>query len=133
MKFTEIQFPSNKKFGFLFTFIFLASSFFFYLESNLIFAFGLFFMSFILLLITILNANLLFPLNKLWMQFGLLLGRIISPIVMGIIFFGMFTPMSLVMKVFGRDELQRKIKKKRSYWIKRNVNDISSETFRNQF
>ena len=65
------------------------------------------------LITTIINANLLLPLNKLWMRFGLLLSRIISPIILGIIFFGLVTPYGLIMSMFGRDELRlKKIKVK---------------------
>ena len=133
MKLTDIELPSNKKFGSFFTLIFLVASLYCYLYDSLSFAYALFTLGVLLLLVTIFNANILLPFNKLWMRFGLLLGKIISPIVMGIIFFGMFTPMSLAMKLLGRDELQRKFKKKQSYWIQRDENDISAETFRNQF
>ena len=53
------------------------------------------------------------------MRFGLLIGMFISPIVLGIIFFGLFTPYGLVMKIIGRDELHLKTSKDRSYWIPR--------------
>ena len=56
------------------------------------------------------------PLNKLWMKFGLLLSAIVSPIVMGLIFFGVFTPISIIMKVVGRDELCLQFKKENTHW-----------------
>ena len=64
------------------------------------------------------------------MIFGLLLGKLISPIVMGIIFFGLFTPTSLIMKMLKRDELRLKFEKKKTYWISRNFQDIAPDTFK---
>ena len=68
----------------------------------------------IFLIITITNADALLPLNKLWMKFGILLGMIISPIIMGIIFFVIFTPIAILMRLSGRDELRLRLKKKKN-------------------
>ena len=77
--------------------------------------------------------SFLSPLNKLWMRLGLLLGMIMSPIVMGIIFFGLFTPISLVMRLLGRDELKLKPKPCQSSWrlVEHSRPDLQS--FKNQF
>ena len=83
-------------------------------------------------LITLINERALLPLNKLWMRFGQLIGIIISPIILGIIFFGIFTPYSLLMRLFGRDELQLKFGKRESYWKLRNQS-IPLTNFRKQF
>jgi hypothetical protein len=72
------------------------------------------------------------PLNKLWMRFGLLLAMIVSPIVLSTIFFGLFTPIALVMRLSRRDELRLKFYKKQSYWIVRRE-PIKSESFKHQF
>ena len=86
----------------------------------------------ILLIITITNAKVLLPLNKLWMKFGILLGMIISPIIMGIIFFGIFTPIAFLMRLSGRDELRLRFKKKKTYWIDRKtLNEF--DFFKKQF
>jgi predicted Co/Zn/Cd cation transporter (cation efflux family) len=68
----------------------------------------------------------------MWMKFGILLGIIISPIVMGIIFFGIFAPIAILMRLFGRDELRLRFKKNKGHWISR---DASTEfySFKNQF
>lgn len=121
MKFDQIKLPSNKKFGFFFSFVFLIISIYFfysinYIVGNLFLIIGLFF-----LIVTLLNAKLLLPLNKLWMRLGVLLGMIVSPIVLGIIFFGLFTPYSLVMKAMGRDVLSLNQKNKKSYWIMKSL------------
>ena len=82
---------------------------------------------------TLLKAELLLPLNKLWMSLGLLLGMIVSPIVLGIIFFGMFTPISQLMKLFGRDELRLKLKNRGSHWRLKELTSTPPESFKNQF
>jgi hypothetical protein len=85
-----------------------------------------------LLLTTIVNAHVLLPLNKLWVRLGQLIGAIISPIVLGIIFFGIVSPYALVMRLFGRDELRLKLGKQKSYWKSREqfTNQIN---FRKQY
>lgn len=83
-------------------------------------------------LVTLFKAEILRPLNKLWMGFGLVLEMIVSPIVMGAIFFIIFTPIGILMRFFGRDELILQFKKKPTFWIKRNE-DIQSNSFRRQF
>tara|TARA_B100000989_G_scaffold125157_1_gene92750 strand:+ start:475 stop:873 length:399 start_codon:yes stop_codon:yes gene_type:complete len=132
MKNTNVKLPSNKKFGYFFSLIFLiVATYFLYLSSQYT-AFVLATLSVCFLIITFLNAELLLPLNKLWMQFGLLLGRIVSPIVLGILFFGLFTPYALVMKIIKRDALHLKRVRKKSYWINRM--NISPQTdFKRQF
>ena len=111
MKSSEIELPSNKKFGYFFTLIFTSVSIYFFINS-------------------ILSWAILF--NKLWMRFGLLLGQIISPLVLGIIFFGIFTPVAFLMRLSGRDELRLKFKNKTSYWILRNE-PIQGDSFRRQY
>ena len=106
MKLSDIELPSNSKFGFFFTFVFSAVAFYFFTSANLAWAYLFFTTALLLLLITLVNDKLLLPLNKLWMRFGLLLGMIISPIVLGVIFFGLITPYGLIMRLFGRDELR---------------------------
>ena len=73
----------------------------------------------IFLILGILNSKYLTPLNKIWTKFGLLLGKIVSPIVMGIIFFIVITPIGFIMKLFGQDLLNKKYSQNSSYWINR--------------
>ena len=70
----------------------------------------------------LLDSRFLTPLNKLWIKFGELLGRVISPIVMGAIFFLIVTPIGLFMRLIQRDLLRTKFTKDNSYWIKREKN-----------
>ena len=132
MKFSEIKLPSNRKFGFFFSTIFLLASLYSYFVDSKIMVYLLITICGILLIITIINADILFPLNKLWMKFGVLLGKIFSPIVMGVIFFGIFTPIAIFMRFSGRDELRLKFKKQKTHWINRKtLNEVDS--FKNQF
>ena len=128
----DLELPSNKKFGYFFSFIFLmASIYIFFREFNILF-YILCTCSIVFLLIAYFKSEILRPLNKLWMNFGLFLGMIVSPIVMGIIFFVIFSPIGILMRLFGRDELLIKLKRKHSYWINRN-DDIQSNSFMKQF
>ena len=76
------------------------------------------------------NPDLLGPFNKLWMLFGFMLGKIISPIVLGLLFFLVISPVALFCKMFGRDELRLKGSTANSYWVDRRESQTS---FTNQF
>ena len=132
MKLPETELPSNKKFGNFFTFVFIiiASYFYFNKSLNLTYIFGV--VAAVFILVTILKDELLLPLNRLWMRFGLLIGMIIGPVVLGLIFFTLFTPVAIFMRLFGRDELHLKYKKKSSYWILRD-DSICADSFKRQF
>ena len=132
MKFSDIELPSNKKFGFFFTFVFGLAAAYFYVSESLALVCTFTLAALIFLVISIVSADILLPLNKLWMRFGLLLGIIVSPIVLGVIFFGLFTPISLFMRISGRDELRLKFKNKESHWISRSE-QTQAESFKNQF
>ena len=119
MKFSEVEIPSNRKFGFFFTAVFLIAAFYSYYINNIGWLYTLGAISIAFVVVTIIKADVLLPLNKLWMKFGLLLGMIISPIVMGVIFFGIFTPIAILMRLFGRDELRLQLKKQTSHWVNR--------------
>ena len=132
MKLSDIELPSNRKFGLFFTFAFAIGSVFFFSFASPIFAYLFIALSSILLIITLVKDELLLPLNKLWIRFGLLIGMIVSPIVLGIIFFGLVTPYGVLMKIFGRDELRLKITEKSNHWITRNE-PTEPNSFKNQF
>ena len=75
-------------------------------------------LSLILLIITIIKPNLFTFLNKLWIQFGILLGKIISPIVMGLVFFFVVTPIGILVRILKKDVMGLK-RGTSSYWINR--------------
>ena len=132
MKNLEIELPSNRKFGYFFTFVFAAAAAYFYYSATLSWAYVFIVAALAFLLVTLTKSDALLPLNKLWMRFGLLLGMIVSPIVFGIIFFGLFTPIAILMRLSGRDELCLKFTQKASHWISREE-PIKSESFKQQF
>lgn len=132
MKFSEVELPSNRKFGFFFTFVFAVAALYFFYASNITLAYVFVTVALIFLLITLIKSDALLPLNKLWMRLGFLLGMIVSPIVLGIIFFGLFTPIAILMRLSRRDELRLKFSNKPSHWIIRSEL-IKSESFKNQF
>ena len=90
MNVNKLDLPSNEKFGFFFTFVFAVATVYFYYSANIIWAYVFFAAASIFLFITMIRSDALLPLNKLWMYFGILLGMIVSPIVLGIVFFGLF-------------------------------------------
>lgn len=73
------------------------------------------------------------PLSVVWSRFGEVLGRIVSPIVLGIIFFGIVTPVAVVTRMLGRDELRLRYNTTESYWIRREPNGSTGDSFKNQF
>ena len=128
----QIQLPSNKSFGYFFTFLFALVGAYFYYSVYVTWAYVFIASSLIFLLITIIKSDALLALNKLWMRFGILLGRIVSPIVLGIIFFGLFTPIAILMRLIGRDELRLKYTQRQTHWIPRSES-IKAESFKHQF
>jgi hypothetical protein len=132
MKSSNIKLPSNKNFGYFFSGVFLAISIFFLFLEDQFIAYIFLTLTILLTLITLIKPNLLYQLNRLWMSFGLLLGKIISPIVLGVIFFGLITPYGLVLRLVGRDELKLKLIKKKSHWINRSK-EFEKTNFKQQF
>ena len=132
MKFSEIELPSNRKFGFFFTLVFALAATYFYYAANVVWTYVFIAAALVFLFVTLIKSDALLPLNKLWMRFGLLLGMIVSPIVLGVIFFGLFTPIAMLMRLSKRDELRLKFTQKASHWISREE-PIKPESFKHQF
>jgi hypothetical protein len=132
MDFSKVELPSNKKFGSFFTLVFAIATGYFHTNSTLVLAYVFATITVIFFFVTLIKADLLLPLNKLWMRFGLLLGIIVSPIVLGVLFFGIFTPIAYLMRLRGRDELHLKFMKKTTHWILRDES-IQADSFKLQF
>ena len=116
----NIKINSNRSFGIVFFIVFLLIALYPITYSEDIRIWSLI-VSFIFLILGLLNSKILTPLNKLWFKFGVILGKIISPIIMGIIFFLVVTPIGLIIKVLGKDLLRLKYNKKNNtYWIEKN-------------
>ena len=109
--------PSNRSFGLVFFIVFLIVALW-PLKSGEDLRLWSLALSIIFLILGIFNSKLLTPLNKLWMKFGMFLGLIVSPIVMGIVFFSVVTPIGFFMRIMGKDLLRLK-GKKNTYWIDR--------------
>ena len=115
---------SNRSFGLLFFVVFFLIGIWPLFKENDYRLWSLI-ISIIFLTLGLLNSKLLEPLNNLWIKFGEILGKIIAPIVMMIVFFIVLTPLSFIIKLFGKDLLQIKFVKNNSYWITRKK-DIGS-------
>ena len=113
---------SNKSFGLLFFVVFLIIGLWplkngenlniYFITASVVF-----------LILGLLNSKLLTPLNKSWIKLGEILGVIIAPVVMALIYFVILTPISLIVRLFGKDLIGLKfLKNKETYWIKRKKN-----------
>ena len=118
MKNTEIKIGSNKSFGIVFFIVFLLIAIYPLINNGDLRIWSLI-IAIIFLILGLINSKVLTPLNKLWFKFGLLLGKVISPIIMGIIFFLVVTPTALIMRIIGKDLLNLKFNNKKSYWIEK--------------
>ena len=114
----EIKISSNRSFGIVFFIVFLLIALYPLLKDNDLRIWSLV-ISFIFLILGLINSKILTPLNRLWFKFGLLLGRFISPLIMGIIFFVVVTPIGIIMRLLKKDLLNLKYNKKETYWIKK--------------
>ena len=112
----EIKISSNRSFGIVFFIVFLLISLYPLLKDNDLRIWSLV-ISFIFLILGLINSKILTPLNRLWFKFGLLLGRFVSPLIMGIIFFIVVTPIGIIMRLLKKDLLNLKYNKKETYWI----------------
>ena len=133
MKFSDVDLPSNRKFGLFFSAVFAAVSAYFFVENSTVAAYAFFILCLRIFITTLVRADALLPLNKIWMRFGLLLGMIISPLVLGVIFFGLFTPIAILSRFFGRDELRLTFKEKPTHWILREPTTAQTDAFKQQF
>ena len=115
----EIKIGSNRSFGIVFFIVFIIIAIYPFLNQGELRLWSLI-VSIIFLILGLLNSKLLLPLNKIWFKFGILLGKIVSPLVMGIIFFFVVTPIGILMRILKKDLLNLKFNKKTTYWIEKN-------------
>ena len=114
----DIKISSNRSFGIVFFIVFLLIALYPLINQGEFRLWSLI-ISFIFFILGILNSKILTPLNKLWFKFGIFLGKIVSPIIMGIIFFFVVTPTGVLMRIFGKDLLNLKYNNNKSYWIEK--------------
>ena len=129
MNIKNIKISSNRNFGVVFFIFFMIISLFPLFKDGNVRVWALV-VAIIFLILGLLNSSVLSPLNRIWFKFGILLGSFVSPIVMGIVFFAIVTPTSLIMKVLGKNLLNLKKDNKKTYWIERSK--IKSK-MKNQF
>ena len=115
----DIKISSNRSFGIVFFIVFFIIALYPLTYSEEIRIWSTI-ISLIFLVLGLFNSKILTPLNKLWFKFGIFLGKIISPIIMGIIFFLVVTPIGLLMRLFGKDLINLKFNNNKSYWIEKN-------------
>ena len=125
----DIKISSNRSFGIVFFIVFILIAFYPLINQGEIRIWSVL-ISLLFLILGIINSKILTPLNKVWFKFGIFLGKIISPIVMGLIFFLVVTPIAFLMRMLKKDLFNLKFNKNNSYWIKKT--DPKS-TMKNQF
>ena len=127
---SKIKISSNRNFGLVFFVVFLIVALWPLKSEENIKLWSLA-LSIIFFILGILNSKLLTPLQRMWFKFGIFLGAIVSPIVMGMIYFLVVTPIGIFMRFLGKDLLKKdKVKNVSTYWIKR---DKQNTTMKKQF
>ena len=129
MKNNKIKLGSNRSFGIVFFIVFLIIALYPLLNDSSIRLWSLI-IGLIFLVLGLIKSNILTPLNILWMKFGMFLGIFISPIIMGIIFFLVVTPIGLIMRLLRKDLLNLKKKNIQSYWL---AKEKIKSSMKNQF
>jgi len=114
----DIKISSNRSFGIVFFLVFFIIALYPIINNGEVRIWSLV-ISIIFLVLGVANSKLLSPLNKLWFKFGIILGKFISPIIMGIIFFLVVTPIGLIMRILRKDVLNLKYSNNKSYWIEK--------------
>ena len=114
----DVKIGSNRSFGIVFFVVFFLIALYPLINNEDIRIWSLV-ISLIFLILGLINSRILNPLNKLWFKFGILLGKIVSPIIMGIIFFLVVTPIGFIMRILGKDVLNLKFNENKSYWIEK--------------
>ena len=125
----DIKLGSNRSFGIVFFIVFFLIGIYPLINSEGLRIWSLI-IAFIFLVLGLFNSKFLTPFNKIWFRFGILLGRIVSPIIMAIIFFLVVTPIGLLMRFARKDLLNMKFNKHKSYWIEKTV---AKSKMKNQF
>ena len=129
-----IELPTERKFGLFFAFVFAAVATYlaiFHGIGKLVILF--FVLALIFLAAALIRPDMLRTLNKSWAYLGLILGMIVSPIVLGLIYFGMFTPIAALLRLKGRDELKLKKSSSDSFWVIRDPVGPEPDSFKNQY
>jgi multisubunit Na+/H+ antiporter MnhG subunit len=126
--------PSNRSFGLMMIFVGSGLSAWFYQKSNMDTSISFAYVTLTLSVITLIIPKALYPFNRAWHELGLLSGKIVSPIVLGVIFFAIITPVAVITRAFGRDPLHLKRKVgTQTFWVYRSADTLPADSFKNQF
>ena len=115
----KIKISSNKSFGIIFFIVFFLIGIYPLVNNDGLRIWSLV-ISLVFLILGLRNSRALTPFNILWFKFGLLLGKIVSPLIMGLVFFLVVTPTGIIMRLLGKDLLNLKKNNSKTYWINRN-------------
>ena len=132
MKNNDIKLPSNQKFGVVFTVFFILLGSYFLYNDSLYLGIFLTCVSLIFAILTYFFQSFLSPLNFAWFKFGILLGKLVNPIVMGVLFYLLISPVAVISKLFGRDELKIKKTETNTFWINKKI-EKDLKSFKNQY
>jgi Saxitoxin biosynthesis operon protein SxtJ len=122
----SLRLPSERSFGWTFTALFALVGLYAYPWLIVLAA--------ATALVTVARAQWLAPANRAWMRFGLALNRVVSPLVIGLIFFAVFTPVAVVMRLAGRDALKLRFERAApSYWVRRDPPGPPDDSFREMY
>lgn len=124
----QANISSNKSFGIVFCLFFLIVAFYPLLNDGEYRLWAII-ISLFFLILGLTNSSILTPFNILWYKFGFFIGKIVSPIIMALVFFGVVTPTGLIMRLLNKDLLKLKKRSTKSYWIERKA----KSKMKNQF
>ena len=130
----QINLPSNKKSEIFFSLIFICLAIYTYVNAHTLWAYIFVFLAIFFILTSIFFEVLLLPLNRGWANLGLTIGKVANPLILGMVYFGLFTSIAFLMRIFGRDELKLKKTSSLSYWLKKENKYLNgNNSFENQF
>ena len=125
--------PSNRSFGVLFGVVFTAVAAWLYLNGSPYASAAFLSLGCLMGAAACFYPFALTPFNKAWFLLGQILNKAVSPVVLGILFFAVITPISLICRLFGRDVLRLKRSKATTYWMDRTTPTPDADSFKNQF
>lgn len=125
---------SNRVFGFFASAVSTSAGLYVFLTSQGSTLWSVFILSGVFLLaLTFIAPKALYPLNRAWFLLGEILGSVVSPVVLSVIFFLLLTPIGVLTRLFGRDELRLRMREGKSCWVLREQSEFTHESFKNQY
>ncbi len=114
----KVNIGSNRSFGIVFFIVFVLIGLYPLIDNGELRLWSIL-ISLVFLILGLINSKLLTPLNRFWFKFGLFLGKLLSPLILGFIFFIVVTPTGILVRFFKKDLLNLKFNSKKSYWIEK--------------